>query len=147
MFPTTTLLIFLFLLLPCCTCRDTITAVQPLEFGASILSKENKFELGFFQSSGNSVAWYVGIWYANLIDEKTIVWVANRDNPINDTSNVFLTIDGHRNLAIGHNNTDQVLFNISNGSATYGTILARLLDTGNLVLVQENDINDEILLW
>lgn len=148
MFPTTTLLIFMFLLLPSCTCRDTITAVQPLEFGASILSKENKlFELGFFQSSGNSVAWYVGIWYAKLTDEKTKAWVANRDNPINDTSNVFLTIDGHGNLVIGHNNTDEVLFNVSNGSATYGTILARLLDTGNLVLVQENDSNDEIPLW
>ena len=45
----------------------------------TLVSSGQKFELGFF-SAGGSGDLYLGIWYKN-ISIKTIVWVANRDSP------------------------------------------------------------------
>ncbi|CAB4306297.1 unnamed protein product [Prunus armeniaca] len=81
------LLVFFIVLFPFCTSIDTIAVNQHVKDGDFIVSKENNFELGFF-SPGNSGSRYVGIWYANLSD-KAVVWVANRNNPINDTSGVL----------------------------------------------------------
>ena len=134
----------LFLLIPFSSSRDTITPTSPIRVGDSLLSRENNFELGFFKP-GNSSNWYVGIWYSR-IPEKVVVWVANRDNPINDTSSV-LTINRDGKLILySHNNSNIPLWstNIVAVQATHN-ISARLLDTGNLVLVQEND--SETPLW
>ncbi|PON79924.1 S-receptor-like serine/threonine-protein kinase [Trema orientale] len=134
-------LLLLFFLLPFCTSsRNTITPTFPIEFGDTISSRENKFELGFFNRA-NSSNWYLGIWYSKQ-PEKTVVWVANRDHPINDTSGV-LTINGYGNLVLfGGNNSDALpVWSTSiNGTVTasHGSISAQLLDTGNLVLVEEN---------
>ena len=45
----------------------------------TLVSPGQKFELGFF-SPGGFGDLYLGIWYTN-IPIKTIVWVANRDSP------------------------------------------------------------------
>ena len=134
-------------LLSCCNCRDTITTDQPLKFKESLLSKENNFELWFF-NPGNSTNWYVGIRYAKL-PEKAIVWVANRDAPINDTSGVFLAVNEIGNLALyAHNNTNIPIWstNVSSqlASDSSDTISAQLLDTGNLVLISKKNGN---FLW
>ncbi|KAL4367563.1 hypothetical protein GQ457_05G029900 [Hibiscus cannabinus] len=62
-----------------------------------IVSSGKIFALGFF-SPGSSRNRYVGIWYYQ-IPGKTVVWVANRDNPVKDTSGI-LRIDGRGNLAL-----------------------------------------------
>ena len=136
--------LFAFVVLPCCMCRYTITATQPLKINETLLSKGNNFELGFF-NPGNSTNWYIGIHYAKL-PEKTIVWVLNRDDPINDTSGVILTVDELGNLALyGHSNMKIPVWstNISNKATDSGssTISAMLLDTGNLVLINNNNGN------
>ncbi|KAM3683593.1 hypothetical protein ACJW31_12G160000 [Castanea mollissima] len=104
------LLLSLLLVCPICTSLDTITPDQPLKDGDGqlLLSNQKTFALGFF-NPGSSSHCYVGIWY-NQIIEKTVVWVANRDAPLNDTSGV-LSINGKGNL---------------------------LLDIGNLVLVLQD---------
>ncbi|KAK8612551.1 hypothetical protein V6N13_092664 [Hibiscus sabdariffa] len=66
-----------------------------------IVSSGNTFALGFF-SPGSSRNRYVGIWY-HQIPEKTVVWVANRDNPIKDTSGI-LRIDSRGNLVLFQEN-------------------------------------------
>ncbi|KAI3803879.1 hypothetical protein L1987_32043 [Smallanthus sonchifolius] len=44
--------------------------------------------MGFFSHVNTSeVRRYVGIWYT--MDPKTVVWVANRDNPVLDSTGVF----------------------------------------------------------
>ena len=146
MFLQSAFFLFLFLL-SCCNCRDTITADQPLKFKESLLSKENNFELWFF-NPGNSTNWYVGIRYAKL-PEKAMVWVANRDDPINDTSGVSLAVNEIGNLALyAHNNTNIPIWsnNVSSqlASDSSDTISAQLLDTGNLVLINNKNGN---LLW
>ncbi|PQQ01762.1 hypothetical protein Pyn_15608 [Prunus yedoensis var. nudiflora] len=137
-----TLLVFFFLF-PFCTSIDTIAVNQHVKDGDFIVSKENNFELGFF-SPGNSSSRYVGIWYANK-SEKAVVWVANRNNPINDTSGV-LTINRYGKLVLYAHNSDNVSIWSTNMSVeTTSTCVAQLLDTGNLVLFQ--DSKSESFIW
>ena len=61
---------------------DSITKSGPLSKGITLVSKAESSALGFF-SPGNSSNRYLGIWYNN-IPVRTVVWVANRLNPINN---------------------------------------------------------------
>ena len=63
---------------------DSITPSQSLTDGSTLVSKEGNFELGFF-NPGSSKNCYLGIWYKN-IPVKTVVWVANRDSPIDNVT-------------------------------------------------------------
>lgn len=87
---------------------------------------------------------YVGIWY-NKVSEQTVVWVANRDTPLNDTSGV-LSINNHGNLVL-HDNMTRNLNPLwsSNFSVSFNNTSAKLLDTGNLVLIQSGNNNN--VLW
>ena len=55
----------------------------------TLVSPRRKFELGFFSPAGSSgYKRYVGIWYTS--DKQIVVWVANRDSPlINTTTGAF----------------------------------------------------------
>jgi hypothetical protein len=66
---------------------DSITSTQSLVDGKTLVSKDGNFELGFF-SPGSSKNRYIGIWYN--VQDKTVVWVANRDSPINDSSGILM---------------------------------------------------------
>ncbi|KAI5331020.1 hypothetical protein L3X38_021146 [Prunus dulcis] len=139
------LLVFFLLLFPFCTSIDTIALNQHVKDGDFIVSKENNFELGFF-SPGNSSFRYVGIWYANK-SEKAVVWVANRNNPINDTSGV-LTINRYGKLVLYAHNIDNVSIWSTNVSVeTTSTRVAQLLDTGNLVLFPNSIRKSESIIW
>ncbi|CAJ1936280.1 unnamed protein product [Sphenostylis stenocarpa] len=132
--------LLLTLLYTCCHSLDnTITTNHPIKDGDVLVSDGlGNFALGFF-SPRNSTSRYVGIWY-NKISEQTVVWVANRDTPLNDTSGV-LSINNHGNIVL-HDNKTRNLNPVwsSNASVASTNVLAKLLDTGNLVLVQ-TDIN------
>ncbi|KAK8675394.1 hypothetical protein V6N13_033461 [Hibiscus sabdariffa] len=106
-----------------------------------IVSSGKTFALGFF-SPGSSTNRYVGIWYYQ-IPVKTAVWVANRDNPINDTSGI-LRIDARGNLALFQGNQTLPLWSTNISIAGSGNSFAQILDSGNLVLLQ-NDTGKAIL--
>ncbi|KAK2978984.1 hypothetical protein RJ640_017548 [Escallonia rubra] len=129
LFPT-----LVFLLLRIAASYDTITENQPLKDGEVLVSNGGYFALGFFSPRNSSANRYVGIWY-NKVPELTVVWVANRDNPITDSSGV-LSIDKDGNLVLVHKN-QEVLWS-TNASATTITnsSSAQLMDSGNLVLLQ-----------
>ncbi|XVE87885.1 hypothetical protein DITRI_Ditri19aG0024500 [Diplodiscus trichospermus] len=121
---------------------DTIKLDHPIKDNDLVIVSSGKiFALGFF-SPGSSRNRYVGIWY-NQTPEKTVVWVANRENPINDTSGIF-SIDGRGNLALYQRN--QTLSVWSTNISITGTrnSIAQLLDSGNLVLLQ-NDTRRTVL--
>ncbi|XP_026416438.1 G-type lectin S-receptor-like serine/threonine-protein kinase SD1-13 [Papaver somniferum] len=63
-----------------------------------VSSTDGIFSLGFF-SPGDSRNRCLGIWYTN-IPEKTIVWVANRDDPVTDSSGVLRIADDGNLLVI-----------------------------------------------
>ncbi|WVZ02780.1 hypothetical protein V8G54_023586 [Vigna mungo] len=126
---------------------NTITQLPPLTYGTSLVSEGGTFELGFF-SLGTTKNLYLGIWFRN-IPQKTIVWVANRNNPIKNTSknSTELTITKQGNLVLlSSNNTVHWSTNATAKSKSVN-VVARLLETGNLVLRDENDDNFENYLW
>ncbi|XP_020208795.1 G-type lectin S-receptor-like serine/threonine-protein kinase At4g27290 [Cajanus cajan] len=122
---------------------DTITQLHPLaDDGSTLVSMDGTFELGFF-SLGLSPNRYVGIWYKN-IPVRTVVWVANRDTPIQSNSSK-LSINKDGNLVLlSHNNT--IVWSTKTSTKTLSPIV-QLLGTGNLVLRDESDSNPMNYLW
>ncbi|KAK9936187.1 hypothetical protein M0R45_013043 [Rubus argutus] len=129
-----TLLIFLLLLLPYGISIDSIASNQTIKDGDVLVSSRKHFALGFF-SPGNSGKRYVGVWY-NKVPEKTIVWVANRDNPVNDTSGL-LAINGDGGLVIYGKDRKVPLWSANVTLSSPNNSMAKLLDTGNFVLFEK----------
>ncbi|XP_019156166.1 PREDICTED: G-type lectin S-receptor-like serine/threonine-protein kinase At4g27290 isoform X2 [Ipomoea nil] len=125
--------------------RDTISLTQFLKDGDTIVSSGGIFEMGFF-SPTNSQNCYVGIWYKQ-IPVSTIVWVANRDTPLTNTSSVVLKIinPGWLALVDGDNNNASIWH--TNTSRLVSNPVAKLLDSGNLVVTDANDDSPENLVW
>ncbi|XP_050369505.1 G-type lectin S-receptor-like serine/threonine-protein kinase RKS1 [Argentina anserina] len=134
MFLTPFLLFFSF---PLCISIDTIGPNQYVKDSETIVSKAMKFELGFF-SPGNSSYRYVGIWYAN-IPEKPVIWMANRDNPIKDSSGVLTNRYG--NLVLYAYKENLTIWSAKVSVQTTSSTSAQILDTGNLVLVKSNSVD------
>ncbi|EEF23827.1 S-locus-specific glycoprotein S13 precursor, putative [Ricinus communis] len=120
--------------------NDTISINQILKDGDLLISKEENFAFGFF-GPGSSSYRYLGIWF-HKIPGQTVVWVANRNNPINGSSG-FLSINQQGNLVLFGENSDPVWSTNVSVEITGNT--AQLLDSGNLVLVQRN--KDKSILW
>ena len=115
---------------------DSITQSQPLRDieNTTLVSKDGGFVLGFF-SPGNSNNRYLGIWYSN-IPVKTVVWVANRRNPITDSSGVLKVNSSGSLVLLGQNSTFAWSANQTNEARNPRV---QLLDSGNLVLREENE--------
>ena len=114
---------------------DSITPSQSISDGSTLVSKEGSFELGFF-SPGSSKNRYLGIWYKN-IPVQTVVWVANRLNPINDSSGLLM-INRTSSLVLMSNNKS-VVWSIGLGTQIQANNpLLQFLDSGNLVLRDGN---------
>ncbi|KAJ8629029.1 hypothetical protein MRB53_022352 [Persea americana] len=127
-----------------CTANGTILATNDtLKDGDTLVSEGEDFVLGFF-SPHNSTNRYVGIWY-NKIKPETIVWVANRDTPLADSSGI-LTIDVNGDLVILDDRGDTVWS--TNISGTAKITNAELLDKGDLQLREvDSDNNTKRILW
>ncbi|KAL5708132.1 non-specific serine/threonine protein kinase [Ranunculus cassubicifolius] len=111
--------------------NDTLTQGQSIQDGQTLISSPlETFALGFF-SPKDSADRYVGIWY-NKISVRTVVWVANRDNPVKNSSGVFrFGSDG--NLAVV-DGSGRSLWSSNISSASNPNVTASLRDTGNLVV-------------
>ncbi|KAK9092189.1 hypothetical protein Syun_027100 [Stephania yunnanensis] len=134
------LLYYTFSALHSTSSTDTITHANSLRDGDTIVSNGGTFALGFF-SPPSSQHRYIGIWY-NKIPIQTVVWVANRNNPIN-TSSPLLKIDDRSNLAIfnGNQTTPVWSTNLSlpiTQKTSSSSLFYKLLDSGNLVLCDQN---------
>ena len=116
------------------------------DHGETLVSPGRKFELGFFSPAGSSGdKRYVGIWYTS--DKQIVVWVANRDSPlINTTTGAFgFTTDG--NLTVLDMSSGKVhwfsgLDRYLCDPCTTTDWILNLTDSGNLVL-----FNNETSLW
>ncbi|KAL3742011.1 hypothetical protein ACJRO7_017488 [Eucalyptus globulus] len=134
--------LLLLFLLQGSTGLDILSQNNTIRDGNLLVSSGKKFALGFF-SPGNSSHRYVGIWYYQ-VSEQTVVWVANRERPINGTSGA-LSIDSDGNLVLHETNGSFLVWstNFSYALSNYSTT-ARLMDSGNLVLVQDFS---ERMIW
>ena len=117
----------------------TITPKKSIQGTKSLVSAAGTFEAGFF-NFGNSQGQYFGIWYKN-ISPRTIVWVANRDAPVKN-STAFLTLTHQGNPVILDGSKGIVWF--SNSSRIAEKPIMQLLDSGNLV-VKDWDSTEKII--
>ncbi|KAJ0966050.1 hypothetical protein J5N97_027188 [Dioscorea zingiberensis] len=114
---------------------DTLLPNQSLKDGQSLVSANKTFELGFFSPQGSTDR-YVGIWYHN-IPVQTVVWVANRDRPVADATGL-IKFDMYGNLMIVDARGVSFVFTYGFSASTKSTT-AKLLDSGNLLLMDANN--------
>ncbi|XP_073114135.1 G-type lectin S-receptor-like serine/threonine-protein kinase B120 isoform X2 [Elaeis guineensis] len=126
-----------------CASDDRLSPGESISLNKTLVSDGGAFALGFFFPDDSSSNFYLGIWYNNIA-QRTIVWVANREEPINDSS-ATLTISNDSNLLImGSNGNVFWSSNVrSPGSSPNNTLVAVLLNNGNLVLREGNNT----ILW
>ncbi|KAK7324624.1 hypothetical protein VNO77_28340 [Canavalia gladiata] len=123
-----------------CSADDSMSQLQSLSEGKSLVSREGTFELGFF-SPGSSADRYLGIWYKS-IPVKTVVWVANRAKPVKDNSSM-LHINSEGNLVLVNQN-GIVAWSAKSRKKVLNPIV-QLLNSGNLVVKDDKD--PENYLW
>ncbi|XP_059662577.1 G-type lectin S-receptor-like serine/threonine-protein kinase At4g27290 isoform X1 [Cornus florida] len=124
-----------------CVASDTITSNQSISDGEFLVSSAQRFELGFFSPANNKNE-YLGIWYKK--DPHIVVWVANRNSPITDSTGV-LTITNNATLVL-HNRTKTQIWS-SNISTVAESPFVQLLDTGNLVITDKARRSTESYIW
>ncbi|KAJ1409568.1 S-locus glycoprotein domain [Sesbania bispinosa] len=130
------LLIFSSFCLGLSSVNDTITSTRSIRDSETLSSNNSDFKLGFF-SPENSSNRYVAIWY---ISESYIIWIANRDQPLKDSSGVF-KIHKDGNLVI-MNGQNHVIWSTNLSSTTNSS--AKLDDSGNLIL---RDVTSGATIW
>ncbi|GKC22786.1 G-type lectin S-receptor-like serine/threonine-protein kinase B120 [Tanacetum coccineum] len=112
---------------------------QFLSDGDTLVSPQQVFELGFF-SPLNSNLKYVGIWYYGH-QNRTVAWVANRDNPISGDSGVFrIGINGSLVVSDGNGVVYWTSNDVNNLNAN---LTVMLMDTGNLILSTVGNVGDD----
>ncbi|KAK3021399.1 hypothetical protein RJ639_046807 [Escallonia herrerae] len=120
---------------------DTLAPNQSPTDGQTLVSLGQKFELGFFYP-GSSKNRYLGIWYRTIPD--TVLWIANRNEPL---------VDSQGNLRISSNGTlvlisgNQSIIWSSKLSEVAAHPVAQLLDTGNLVIVDQARKSSDQYIW
>ncbi|KAL6283263.1 hypothetical protein ACE6H2_014192 [Prunus campanulata] len=134
-------LLISFLRISTTTALDTITPSLSMRDGETLVSAGGSFELGFF-SPGTSKGRYLGIWYS--VDTKTVVWVANRDTPLADSSGVLKVTE--QGVLVLLNSSNSMVWS-SNSSRTARNTVSQLLDSGNLVVKDGNETNPDNFLW
>ncbi|KAL8460257.1 hypothetical protein ACS0TY_031973 [Phlomoides rotata] len=111
---------------------DTISSSLSITDPDFIVSPKQAFKLGFFtpENTTNPNHRYLGVFYT--VSEKTVVWVANRETPLNDsTSTATVSKDG--NLVLVNSRNQTVWSTNATTSSPLNTTL-QILDTGNLIL-------------
>ncbi|KAL2579399.1 hypothetical protein GLYMA_15G065100v4 [Glycine max] len=121
---------------------DTLSSTQILLTNQTLVSPSHIFALGFFP--GTNSTWYLGAWYNNITDDKTVVWVANRDNPLENSSG-FLTIGENGNIVLRNPSKKNPVW--SSDATKANNPVLQLLDTGNLILREANITDPTKYLW
>ncbi|XP_039167119.1 G-type lectin S-receptor-like serine/threonine-protein kinase At1g11330 isoform X1 [Eucalyptus grandis] len=125
-----------------CIGGDVITATEHIQDPASITSSGGLYRMGFFSPNGSANR-YVGIWFDN-VPTYNVLWVANRENPILDSSGV-VKISNDGNLVV-MNGKGELVWS-SNVSNSVTDAKAQLLDSGNLVLLKHSSNSNGDPLW
>ncbi|KAM7266901.1 hypothetical protein ACFE04_009067 [Oxalis oulophora] len=114
---------------------DTLKPGEFLSQNQTLVSANGVVEMGFF-SPGQDAYNYLGIWFIKDKFKKPI-WVANRDNALLSATGNF-TFDSSGNLVMTDAQLTYIVVNEGKRATSNGTI-ARILDSGNLVLLLGNN--------
>ncbi|XP_062189607.1 receptor-like serine/threonine-protein kinase SD1-8 isoform X2 [Phragmites australis] len=122
---------------------DTITANSSLAEGQTLVSAGGVFELGFF-APASATARFLSIWYKDIAPQ-TVVWVANREAPITDTTGT-LALNGSGQLVLA-DRSGRVFWSSAPWSVnSTGASVAQLLDSGNFML-RDTGAAGGVVLW
>lgn len=115
---------------------ENSSTIDIIKDGHQLVSANKKFALGFFSFNNSTTRRYVGIWY-NEIPELTLVWIANRNQPVNDTSAMLALDRRHGNVVVYSPNQTISLWSTNNSiTQSPNDMSVELRDTGNLAVVQ-----------
>lgn len=136
---TCSAIVLIILFLPFGASDDRLVPGKPLTPGTTIVSDGGDFALGLFSSGSMQSNLYLGIWY-NGIPELTMVWVANRETPVtNSTSSApTLSLTSTSNLVLSDGDGSRVVWTTDVASSSSSSPEAVLLNTGNLVIQSPN---------
>ncbi|WOH11065.1 hypothetical protein DCAR_0830544 [Daucus carota subsp. sativus] len=98
----------------------------------SLISPDGSFSCGFYEVGTN--AYWFAIWFTDS-KERTIVWMANRDKPVNAKGSELAL---KKNGVLVLKDVDGTVVWETNSTST-GARKAELLNTGNLVLKDHKD--------
>ncbi|ESQ50883.1 hypothetical protein EUTSA_v10022559mg [Eutrema salsugineum] len=126
-----------------CLGEDRITFSTPINDSETLLCQSGVFRFGFFTPENSTTRLrYVGIWY-DKIPIQTVVWVANKDTPINDTSGI-ISISNDGNLVV-NDGRNRLLWSTNVKIPVAPNVTwVQLMNSGNLRL-QDKSNNGEIL--
>jgi hypothetical protein len=110
----------------------TITSSLSIKDSETISSNNKAFKFGFF-SPMNTTNRYVGIWY---LSESNIIWVANREKPLQDFYGVVAISNDNNLLVLNGQKHVTWSSNVSN-FASNSNVTVHLQDTGNLVMRED----------
>ncbi|KMZ58790.1 S-locus receptor kinase (SRK) [Zostera marina] len=122
-----------------CSARDTLNTRSSMQDGDNLVSEGKKFALEFFNPIGSNKR-YLGVRYVDF--ENKVIWVANRDYPINDKSGV-LKIGNNGNLVLIESKNNTIVWS-PRGTFNAKNHTAQILDSGNLVLKEDGGSK---ILW
>ncbi|KAM0952376.1 putative protein kinase RLK-Pelle-SD-2b family [Dioscorea sansibarensis] len=122
---------------------NSISTGQSISGNLTIISEDGTFELGFF-TPGNSRKFYIGIWYKKL-PKQTIIWVANRERFISNTTLSELKLTQDRNLVLLNQSKIPIWSSNSSSLTSSNHTEAVLLNNGNLVLRDMS--NTSVIFW
>ncbi|KAI5410756.1 hypothetical protein KIW84_056051 [Lathyrus oleraceus] len=117
--------------------QNTFTIIAPnqfIQYHETIVSAAGTFEAGFF-NFGDPQRQYFGIWYKR-ISPRTIVWVANRDTPVQNSTGL-LKLNDQGNLVILDDSKGAV-WSSNSSRIVVKPAVVQLLDSGNLVVKDAN---------
>ncbi|XP_028789744.1 G-type lectin S-receptor-like serine/threonine-protein kinase At1g11330 [Neltuma alba] len=129
-------LIYLFAFTLLISGLDTVALSVLIQEPETVSSNNGMFTPAFFRPQ-NSTSCYLEIGF---MSESFVVWVANKNDPLTDSSGI-LTISGNHNLLV-LNGQEQVVWSTNVSTASNSS--AQLLDSGNLVLM---DRTTAAVLW
>ncbi|XP_072058026.1 G-type lectin S-receptor-like serine/threonine-protein kinase At4g27290 [Arachis hypogaea] len=127
------------------TSRDSLEVGQSIQDGETLVSAGGSFELGFF-SPGIPTNRYLGVWYRDASGNSTVVWVANREIPIQSNSSGVLRLSKKGILQL-LNGTNSTIWSSNTSDNTLGSSIAQLLDSGNLVVKNGQSTEEKNFLW
>ncbi|XP_038895380.1 G-type lectin S-receptor-like serine/threonine-protein kinase At1g11410 isoform X2 [Benincasa hispida] len=114
--------------------ENSNSTFQIIKDGDRLVSSNKNFALGFFSFNNSTTRRYVGIWY-NQIPQLTLVWVANRNQPLNDTRGT-LALDRHGNVVVFTPTQTISLWSTNATIQSNDDVSVELRNTGNLALIK-----------
>jgi hypothetical protein len=115
---------------------STLTQSGPIGGDQRLVSPGDVFQLGLF-SVANNTKWFLGIWFT--VSPSAVVWVANRDRPLNTSSGVVALSDRGNLVLLDAASNNETIWSSNSSSLGLGAAgaVAQLHDNGNLVLADE----------